>query len=89
MRFLAFARNRRGPPAHPLLPHHIIGEDGRGSGGARSGPPTAQEGLMKRALAVIVLATFRAGCVALQRTPDATVLRPLRTIAVIPLDAPP
>jgi len=44
---------------------------------------------MKRAFAVIVLATFRRGCVALQRTPDATVLRSLRTIAVIPLEAPP
>ena len=46
---------------------------------------------MKRAFAVIVLTTFRRGYVALQRTPDATVLRSLRTIAVlcIPLEAPP
>jgi len=42
---------------------------------------------MKRCLAVLVLAAFCTGCIALQRTPEATVLHSLRTIAVIPMEA--
>jgi hypothetical protein len=44
---------------------------------------------MKRGLAVFILVASCAGCVALQRTPDATVLQSLRTIAVIPVEPPP
>lgn len=43
---------------------------------------------MERGLAVIVLAALSGGCFALQRTPDLTVLHSLRTIAIIPLEAP-
>ncbi len=42
---------------------------------------------MKRYLAVLVLAAFCSGCVALQRTPDVTVLQSLRTVAVIPVES--
>jgi hypothetical protein len=40
---------------------------------------------MKRSLAVLVLVAVCTGCAGLQRTPDATVLQSLRTVAVIPL----
>jgi len=40
---------------------------------------------MKRYLAVFVLVAFCPGCAALQRTPDASVLQSLQTIAVLPL----
>ncbi len=42
---------------------------------------------MQRYLAVLVLVTFGTGCLALQRTPEATVLQSLRTIAVVPIEA--
>ena len=43
---------------------------------------------MQRYLAVLVLVAFTSGCLASQRTPDATVLPSLRTIAVIPVEPP-
>jgi tetratricopeptide (TPR) repeat protein len=43
---------------------------------------------MRRYLSVLVLAALCTGCFAMQRTPDATVLRSLQTIAVIPLEPP-
>lgn len=43
---------------------------------------------MKRGLVVIVLAAFCTGCFAMKRTPDATVLQSLQTIAVIPVEPP-
>jgi len=42
---------------------------------------------MQRSLSVLVLAALCTGCTAMPRTPDHTVLRSLRTIAVIPLAA--
>ncbi len=42
---------------------------------------------MKRYLAVLVLVAVGSGCVALQRTPDATVLQSVWTIAVIPVES--
>ena len=43
---------------------------------------------MQRCLAVIVLAALCVGCGTAPRTPDATVLPSLRTIAVIPVEPP-
>ena len=43
---------------------------------------------MKRGLAVLLLVAFCTGCFAMQRTPDATVLQSLQTIAVIPVEPP-
>ena len=40
---------------------------------------------MQRCLSVIVLAALCVGCGTAQRTLDATVLRSLQTIAVVPL----
>ena len=43
---------------------------------------------MQRYLAVLGLVVFTSGCLGPQRTPDATVLPSLRTIAVIPVEPP-
>jgi hypothetical protein len=43
---------------------------------------------MQPCLAVLLLVAFCTGCFAMQRTPDATVLGSLQTIAVIPVEPP-
>jgi len=50
-------------------------------------PTPSAGGPMQRSLSVLVLAALCTGCTAMPRTPDHTVLRSLRTIAVIPLAA--